>query len=369
MEKIVISANTSWYVFNFRKGTISELLKKGHEVIVITPKDGYENKLISMGCRHIEIDIDRAGRNIFKEMKTIIKYGMIYLKEKPSIILNFTPKANIYSSIGAWACKAKVINNISGLGAVFIKNNLLTKIVSLAYRVSNLATNTIFFQNDEDLHFFLKHKIVPQHKAKNIPGSGVNLEEFFVKPSPDDNKVRFLLVARLLKQKGVPEYIEAATILQKKYSNVEFAILGPIDHNNPNSIDEKNLIECNSRHIINYLGTSDDVASIVEHYDCVVLPSYYREGVPRSLLEAAAMGKPLIATDNVGCRDVVFDGVNGFLCEKKNPVSLAEAMEKVINVNHQERLSLGLEGRKIIEKIFDERIVINKYMQIINGVG
>lgn len=335
--------------------------------MVISPKDGYELKLKEMGCKHIELDIKRTSKNIYKELLIILKYVKIYRNIKPDVILNFTPKANIYSSIAALGRKINVINNISGLGKIFLSNGLLTKLVLQAYKFSSKSANTVFFQNREDLNHFIDQGIVCPNKAKYIPGSGVCLRKFSINPSPDDDKIRFILVARILKEKGIFEYINAAGILNKENHNLEFAILGPIDTDNPDSIQEEKLLEITQKSNIQYLGHSDDVASIIKKYDCVVLPSYYKEGVPKSLLEAAAMGKPLITTDNVGCRDIVQDGVNGFICEKKNPDSLANAMYKIIKINHQERLNLGLKGRKLIEEKFDEKIVIDKYMREING--
>lgn len=335
--------------------------------MAISPKDGYELKLKEIGCKHIELDIKRTSRNIYKELLVILKYAKIYRKIKPDVILNFTPKANIYSSIAAFGSKINVINNISGLGKVFLSNGLLTKLVLQAYKLSSKSANTVFFQNREDLNHFIDQGIVCPNKAKYIPGSGVCLSKFSINPSPDDDKIRFILVARILKEKGIFEYINAADILNKENHNLEFAILGPIDTDNPDSIQEEKLLEITRKSNIQYLGKSDDVASIVKKYDCVVLPSYYKEGVPKSLLEAAAMGKPLITTDNVGCRDIVLDGVNGFLCEKKNPASLAKAMYKIIKIDHQERLKIGLNGRKLIEEKFDEKVVIDKYMREINS--
>lgn len=200
-----------------------------------------------------------------------------------------------------------------------------------------------------------------------MPGSGVDLSRFVVSPAPDDGVVRFLLVARMLFEKGIQYYVDSARLLKVKHGNsVEFRLLGFLDVNNPSAVSKIKMQEWESEGVVNYLGVSDNVENEIAKVDCMVLPSYYREGVPKSLLEAGAMGKPIVTTDNVGCREVVDDGVNGFLCDIRSTQSLKEKLSQIINLSHQERLVMGGNSRLKIEKEFDEKIVVQKYLNTIS---
>ncbi len=212
----------------------------------------------------------------------------------------------------------------------------------------------------------MKEKLIDENKCDILPGSGVDINKFKpLKIEKNDKSFRFLLISRMLWDKGVGEYIEAVKIIKRKYKNVEFCLLGAIGVSNPNAIDKKVIRRWEKEKIIKYLGTTDNVVNEIAKADCIVLPSYYREGVPRTLLEAAAMEKPIITTDNVGCREVVDDGINGFLCRVKDSKDLAEKMEKMLNLSEEKRIKMGKAGREKIIKEFDERIVINKYLKTI----
>jgi len=362
MKKLVISANTSWYLFNFRKNTISTLIKKGFSVHVVAPKDDYSTKLSDLGCHLIDIDIDQRGTNPINDFKSILQFYAVYKRLKPAIILNFTPKNNIYSTIAANRLKIPCINNIAGLGTAFTESGLLSTITKLLYRLSQPTAAHIFFQNEDDRSVFLKYKIIDKGKTSRIPGSGVDLNRFTYTETDQSKPFTFLLVARILKEKGILEYVEAANIVAEKHPKFNFWLLGPIDMSNPSSVSIDDINMLNKSNAIQYLGSSDDVENIIQKAHCIVLPSYYREGVPKSLLEGAAMGKPIITSDNVGCKEVVEDGKTGYLCQAKSVLSLTENMLKIANLPAEDFKKMGKMGRHKIENEFDEKIVLNEYL-------
>ncbi len=368
MKVIVITSNTSWYLYNFRQNTIQALLNQGYKVVAVSPADDYSGKLQELGAEHYHIDIDQGGTNPIKDTSTFIGFVNLYRKIRPSVVLNFTPKNNIYSTLAATSVGAKSINNIAGLGMVFINENLTAKLARLLYKLSQPKAHTIFFQNEDDRALFAKHKLAPLDITDRVPGSGADLTRFAVSPSQDDGVVRFLLIARMLYDKGIGHYVEAARELKAKYGNaVEFRLLGFLDVNNPSAVSKQDMQSWVDEGIVNYLGTSDSVEKEIAQVDCMVLPSFYREGVPKSLLEACAMGKPIVTTDNVGCRETVDDGINGYLCEPRSTKSLVEKLDLMITHSHEQRLEMGLQSRTKVENEFDEKIVINKYLEAVKS--
>ncbi|MCF2155401.1 glycosyltransferase [Photobacterium carnosum] len=369
MFRVIISANTSWYLYNFRKNTILSLLDKGYFVTAISPRDSYSEKLEELGAEFIDISIDQGGTNPINDLKTLKKFNDIYSSGNYDVVLNFTPKNNIYSTLAAKRNNIKVINNIAGLGVLFINENLTSKIARLLYKISQQKADKIFFQNEDDKQLFLQHGLAKEEITDRLPGSGADLSRFELTPTSDDGVVRFLLIARMLYDKGIGHYVEAARELKAKYGNkVEFNLLGFLAVENPSAVSKEDMQDWVDEGIVNYLGVSDEVEKEIAKADCMVLPSYYREGVPKSLLEAGAMGKPIVTTDNVGCRETVDDGINGYLCEIRSTASLVQALDQMINHTHQERLAMGVKSREKIEREFDEKIVINKYLNAINDL-
>ena len=368
-KKVALSANTSWYLYNFRKNTIHQLIRSGYEVSVIAPVDEYSEKLEVMGAKFIHVNIDKGGTNPLKDIKTFFHFMSIYNRVKFEVVLNFTPKNNIYSTLAAAINNIPSINNIAGLGILFINESFSSKIARFLYKVSQKYASKIFFQNEEDRSLFLKAGMASIEKTDRLPGSGADLSRFSLSPAKDDGVVRFLLIARMLFDKGIGHYVKAARELKKRYGNhVEFRLLGFLDVDNPSAVSRDQMSAWVDEGIVSYLGISDQVEQEIAQVDCMVLPSFYREGVPKSLLEAGAMGKPIVTTDNVGCRETVDNGVNGFLCEPRSTESLIDALDKMITLSHEERLAMGIASRKKIEAEFDEKIVINKYMNAIEEV-
>ncbi|MEQ5729671.1 glycosyltransferase family 4 protein [Providencia alcalifaciens] len=364
---IAITANTSWYLYNFRQNTIKSLINSGYKVLAIAPTDDYSERLKNLGCLFESISIDQGGKNPLKDIYTILNFYRIFKTHSIKCVLNFTPKNNIYGTLAASLLNIKVINNIAGLGTLFIDENLSSKIARKLYKISQKKASKIFFQNEDDRDLFLKGGFASKDITERLPGSGVDLNRFKVSEAPDDGTVRFLLIARMLYEKGVGHYVAAARVLKQKYGQkVEFRLLGFLGVNNPSAITELEMQSWVNEGIVTYLGVSDSVEKEIAKVDCMVLPSYYREGVPKSLLESGAMGKPIVTTDNVGCRETVEHGANGFLCEPRSTESLIAAMELIIEMPHDKRLQMGQKSRTKMANEFNEQIIISRYLAAIN---
>jgi len=363
MKKVLLVANTAWTIYNFRFGLLSELVKNGYKVHVIGANDFDISKFDALGVKYTELKIDRKGRNPINDLKLLLEYKRLYKKIKPDIIFQFTIKPNIYGTLAAKTLNIPVVNNVTGLGDVFLKENLTSKIVKILYKFSFKYPQKVFFQNYDDMNLFLENKLIKEKICDRLPGSGINIDKFKPMEKQINDKTVFLFIGRVTPEKGILILKEAAEKIKNKYNNIEFQILGKIFRDDPNAISENQLIQWTKEGIINYLGTSEDVRHEIKKSDCIILPSYYREGVPRTLIEAASMGKPIITTDNVGCRDIVENGYNGFLCQPKNSDSLIEKIKKFIELSTEERNVLGKNGRGKVKKEFDEKIVIEKYLR------
>ncbi len=364
-KTVLISINASWNIINFRKGLIRGLQDAGYRVVVAAPEDAYSRQISELGAEYIPLDMDKQGLSPPRDLLLLARYFILLRRVRPDIFLGYTAKPNVYGSLACRALAIPVINNVAGLGTAFIAEGWLTRLVTRMYRLAFGSSKTVFFQNPEDMRLFLDKGIVREHQARLLPGSGIDLELF--KPasaSGMDGKFRFLLVARLLWDKGVREYVEAARTLRASHPDARFQILGFTDVENRTAVSRATVDEWGAEGVIEYLGPADDVRPFIAAADCVVLPSY-REGLPRVLLEAAAMGKPLIATDVPGCRDVVEHGKNGFLCAVRDGASLGAAMTKMIDLLPFERQQLGAFGRRKVEAGFDEKIVVDRYLSAI----
>lgn len=370
MKKILLIANTTGCLLNFRYGLLKKLLKDGYQVEILAPYHSQEaystnavETLTSWGITCHNINFDSKGMNPLKDLKLIRTYIDAFKRLKPDVILGYTIKANIYGSVAARKVKIPIITNITGLGNLYATQTPLTHVANILYKWGFRKTHTVFFQNQDDMDLFLKAKNVKKHQCDRLPGSGINLDTF--KPQKKeraDDKLVFLTIARLIWDKGIGYYIDAIKLLRDRYSNVEFQILGEIGVNNPSAIPKELVQEWIDSGLINYLGTSNDVRAVIKEVDCMILPSIYREGVPRTLIEGSAMGKPIITTDNVGCRDIVEHAYNGFLCKKRDAKDLADKIEQFINLTKDEQEDMGKNGRSKAENEFDEEIVIQKYL-------
>lgn len=368
-KKILISINTSWNIINFRLGLLQALQNQGYQIIVLAPKDKYSEKFDELGFEYFDIEMNNKGTNPIEDLKLTLSYYKILKKIKPDLMLNYTIKPNIYGTIAANFLNIPTINNIAGLGTLFVNENFITKVAKLLYKYSQNKASKVFFQNNEDFELFTNSGLVDRTKSDVLPGSGVNTDKFLpMEKTKNLDKVVFLLISRMLWDKGVGEYVGAARILTKKYSNVEFQLLGFLDVVNKSAISKEQMNNWVEEGIINYLGTSDNVKNEISNADCIVLPSFYREGTPRTLIESASMAKPIVTTNNIGCKNVVIHGESGFLCEIKNSIDLANKLEKIITMSKEERIKMGQKGREKIINEYDEKIVISKYNNAINEV-
>lgn len=367
-RKIAILYNSSWYVFLLRRNLIRALKDNGCDVTVLAPHDAYTERVKALGVTHLPLDISARGTHPVRELQTLLSLERAIRYTAPDAVLSFTVKCNLYAGLCKRNNSFRHIANISGLGEGFQDGGLLQRGLKHLYTVSMARTETIFFQNPDDFTHCIKSRMVPLASSALIPGSGVDLSAFNPKAFPSfrrDNSTRvFLMFGRLLPRKGFYSFMNAARILRKRWGNsVSFWIMGAPDHDRPESGELlEAIIRAHAEGDIRYLQATDDVRPIVREASVVVLPSTYNEGVPRSLLEALAMEKPIITTDWKGCRETVRDGVNGYLCRPHDETSLLSYMETLVEAPAERLAEMGRASRALAEERFDEQLVIDAYL-------
>ena len=346
---------------NFRAGLIRSLRGAGYRPVIVAPDDpAGEPRMAELGVERVILPIDRSGLNPVADLRLLLGYRRILQRVKPVAFLGFTIKPNIYGSLAATSLGIPAIPNVSGLGTAFIGRGPLRLLVSQLYRRAFRKAPVVFFQNPDDSRLFVDRRIVRVDRTRVLPGSGIDLEYFAPAPQPP-GLLTFLLVSRLLGDKGIREYVHAARQLCHTLA-ARFQLVGPLDPGNRSGIRGDELSRWVEEGTIEYLGATDDVRSFIAAASAIVLPSY-REGLPRSLLEGAAMARPLIATDVPGCREVVEDGVNGYLCAVRDAGSLARAMRKLADLSPVERERMGAASRRKVEERFGEDVVIRAYLE------
>lgn len=363
---IVITANTTWNLFNFRIGLIKELQNNGFSVFAIAPKDEYVRPLEDLGVVCYNIGINSKGTNPIRDIFLIYKYFKLLNKIKPCLILSYTIKPNIYGNLATQLLKIPAINTISGLGTIFIKKTSSSYIGRLLYYISFYRTNWVFFQNTTDRDQFILEGIVKNKNSSVVCGSGVNTIKFYSNRTANKGKV-FLFAGRLLGDKGIREFIFAAKKITEIDSSIKFVIVGESGSNNNTAISADELHSLLNNTQIIYKGKTYDIISELAIADVMVLPSY-REGLSKSLIEAAAMKLPIITTNVPGCREVVVHGLNGYLCNVKDPEDLYLKMLDMIKLPEIERIKMGECSRRIAEDTFDEKIIISKYLEKISDL-
>jgi len=367
-KRVVIVYNTSWYVWNFRMPLIAAMREKGYEVVVLAPKDEYTDRIQSRGIACRDIRLDAKGRNPLREVSTIIAFFRAYRELRPDAVLHYTIKPNLYGSIAARFLGIPAVDNVTGLGAAFESGGPLEWAVRALYRFAFTRVAKVFFQNPDDRALFLEDGLAREEQVELLPGSGVDLARFSPRPR-GEGPFTFLFLGRLLKAKGVDDLVRAARLVHGKMKGVRIVLIGKRDDSDPGAADPALLDAAVAEGLVELPGVVDDVLPFIAAADCVVLPSYYREGTPRSLLEAAAMGKPLIAADSIGTREPVVEGVNGFLCRPRDPGQLAERMLAFAALPASARAAMGASSRRIAEERFDERIVIGKYLAALADIA
>ncbi len=363
MKKILILGNNSSGLYNFRLELIQKLVKLGYDVFFCVPEDESDlrvQQLIGSGANYIQTIMDRRGMDFFNELSVISSYKKIMKRIDPDIILSFTIKPNIYGAYVANKFAKPIIINITGLGSAF--NNLkILPFIKLMYKNACKKAYSVFFQNVGNYEYFIKNNLVSDSKTILLPGSGVNIERFIPeKMEKKDTIVRFLFIGRIMKEKGIEEYLSAAECIKKKFKDTEFLILGAFEE----KIYENRLL---NNTYVKYLGVSNDVREYIKYVDCVVNPSYH-EGMSNVLLESAAMGKPLIASNIFGCKEIVDENQNGFLFEVGNVKDLVNKLELFISLDNAKIELMGKVSRNIVVKRFDRNIVINSYIEKITSV-
>lgn len=358
---IVISANSFWNIENFRAGLVAALVSEAYRLVIVAP-DADQDWAAARGAEAVDISINRSGLNPIRDALLILDYHKLFRRFRPNIFIGFTAKPNIYGSVTAAYCGIPALPNVSGLGTAFIKPGPLSVFVGSLYRLAFRKCPAVFFQNADDADLFVDRKIVRRDQVRLLPGSGIDLDHF--SPAPPTDQIRFLFIGRLLGDKGVREFVEAARLLRADRPDWQFQLLGPIDEGNRSAIKQAELDQWLADGCVEHLGAAEDVRPFIAAATAVVLPSY-REGLPRSLLEAAAMTRPLIATDVPGNRHIVRHGFNGLLCAARDPADLAKAMEKLASMPLDERDALGQAGRALVESEFGEAKVIQAYLQAV----
>lgn len=361
-KTIAFVSNSAWSVYNFRLDVIRWLLSNKVKVVVFSPSDDYTPKLTAIGCQFVPIAFNNKGENPLNDYLFYRNLRTLYRLHRPDFIFHYVAKPNIYGSLAAAAEKIPSVAVITGLGYPFAKRNLLFLIIRGLYKKALRHASEVWFLNNEDAKVFITENIVSINKMKVLPGEGVNTNHFAPAPATaGDEPFRFLMSTRLLKSKGIGLYADAARILKKKNYTVSFSLIGFFEENHPDSISPDELARWEKEGLISYLGFADDVRPYLQKADCIVFPSFYNEGVPRCLMEAASMEKPAITSFNRGCKEVVLNNSNGYICNLNDPFDLADKMEKMLNTSAEERLRMGRNGRQLVLKKFDICKIIEEY--------
>ena len=346
-KRIAFVANTSWSIYKFRLYLIERLLKEGFTVYVLAPRDPYSEKFEYFnGLTYIELQhFHGKSRSPIKDLRLYRELYRHYCQLRPHLIFHYTIKANLYGTRAAARARIPSVSVITGLGYAFAGKGWIQRGVKMGYRRQLKKCAETWFLNEDDRQAFISQRLVPPQKTFLLPGEGVDTGHFFPSPYESDNKpVTFLLIGRLIRHKGIYEYVRAAEQLRQQGLSVRCQLLGFYDDNSPVAISPKQVIQWTDQGIVTYLGDTDDVRPLIEAADCIVLPSY-REGMPLSLLEGASMCKALIATDTPGCRTIIENGVNGYLCREKDGAHLAQKMADYYHLPAAQKRQMGIEGR------------------------
>ena len=344
-------------IYNFRLELVERLIADGHEVVISSPYGERIEDLKALGCEYRQIDISRHGMNPVQELKLLKDYIQLLKAVKPDIVLTYTIKPNIYGGMASALLGIPYVANITGLGTAVENGGLVQKITVMLYRIAFAKVQRVFFQNEENRQFFADRKLaLPKHGM--LPGSGVNLQRFVPLEYPEGEKTEFVFISRIMKEKGADQYLEAAEAIRAKYPNTVFHVCGFCEDQYENRL--KDLQE---RGIIVYHGMVRDVKAVLAKTHCTIHPTFYPEGISNVLLESCACARPIITTDRSGCREVIDDGVNGFVVQQRSTEDLIAKIEMFLALSQAQRKAMGLAGRAKVEREFDRQIVVERYLE------
>ena len=362
---ILITVNAAWNIWNFRRPLIAALLRDGHQITVLAPHDYTVPELERIGCRFYPLEMSVKGLNPLNDLKLQRRFKRIFQEMRPDIVLSYTIKNNIFGARAARSVGVPFLPNVTGLGTGFLSGKLLQLITEYLYRGAFGQLPAVFFQNQNDRDLFVERRLIRADQARLLPGSGIDLARFTPAEMPSATEPPvFLMIARVLRDKGALEFVEAARIIKNRHPTVRFQLLGAAGSENRSAIDASTVQSWIDQGVVEYLGTLDDVRPAIAAASCVVLPSY-REGAPRTLIEAAAMARPFITTDVPGCRAVVDPEVSGFLCKVRSAESLAAAIDRFLMLSPDAQKAMGVAGRVKMVREYDHSIVLEAYRDTI----
>lgn len=361
MSKVLFLVNHDVVIYNFRLELVERLLQDGHEVYISSPNGERIDKLIQLGCKYEEVELSRHGKNPVQELKLLRYYNELLKRVQPDMVFSYTIKPNIYGGMACQHRKIPYVANITGLGTAVEAPGLMQTITTQLYKIAFRKVQRVYFQNIENMKFFADKKIAVE-KHSLLPGSGVNLQRFAVMDYPEEETIEFVFISRIMKEKGTDQYLEAAEHIRKKYPNTRFHVCGFCEQTY-----EQQLKELNDNGTIIYHGMVRDVREVLAKTHCTIHPTYYPEGLSNVLLESAACGRPIITTNRSGCKEVIEDGINGYVVEQKNTQDLIQKIEQFIALPRMQKKAMGLAGREKVEKEFDRQIVVDKYMHELKG--
>lgn len=358
---VAIAANTAWNLAHFRRPIIERLVADGVRVAAIARADGHEARLSSLGADFHPVPIDPAGRSPLADLRLLVSLAALLRRLRPAAMLTFTVKPNVYGGLAARLTGVPLVPTVTGLGSSFLAGGALERLVGGLYRASFAHARTVLFQNPVDRQEFVDRGIVPAGRARLVAGSGVDLERFAPQELPAGHRFAFLLIGRLLRDKGIAEYAKAASILRSEGRDAAFRIVGERRPDNPSAVPDEEVERWIADGLVEHRPPVEDIRAEIAAADCIVLPSY-REGLPRSLLEGMAMARPLVASDVPGCRELVEDGVNGLLCAPRSAPDLARAMRAMMDLAPARRSAMGRQGRAVAERAYGEDRVVDVYL-------
>lgn len=359
--RILVLANNDIGLYKFRKELLEKLVEN-HEVYICLPDGGFVSAMKDLGCRFVPCTLlDRHGTNPVKDVKLFMFYSRIIKELNPGIVFTYTIKPNVYGGMACASLNTPYVANITGLGTAVEKAGILQKITLLLYKVGLCKAQKVFFQNTENRDFMLNKGII-KTSYDLLPGSGVNLTQYEVCEYPNDDTIEFAFIARVMKEKGIDQYLDAAKYIYGKYPNTAFHVCGFCEDDYKDKLED-----LSDKGIIIYHGLVSDMKEIYKRISCTIHPTYYPEGLSNVLLESAASGRPIITTNRSGCREVIEDGINGYIVEQKDSKDLIAKIEMFIALSHEEKKTMGHAGRNKVEKEFDRQIVIDKYLQEIEN--